>query len=470
MYTKAPDVIQSLWAAGGPPSGREVYPPKPGEKVILYFHGGSYVGGSAHPDEYVTGILRNILRYTDLGARPNASQRDAPSRTHGHSRNGSRTKPRSRRASTASAEAKAEAEAEADSESIPAPPPAFISRALSVEYRLSSTHPLTPANPFPAALLDAISAYNYLVRIVGFKPENIRILGDSAGGNLALALTRYLVERQEELSGGSDDAVHALSPPGGLILLSPWCDLGSSHDVPRRQTWFSQWIPWSWPQLDLSLVTDYDPPPHANDYAKNAYIGPYGMGGADINRYVSPGSISFLANVNFLPPGDTDQTAQNKESRQPQGWPRTLISAGGSENLLPQIHVLRNRMFRDLGEDRGRGNHSRAGALHPNDASSDIELEELGEELERLGRQVREGRVIGQGRSRSRSESHNPNHQTGKVRYLEAPDVPHDFLLFPWMEPQWRETMNSIVSWVGSFTCLFFCFDSSRSLRIQPGR
>jgi len=52
-------------------------------------------------------------------------------------------------------------------------------RVLSVNYRLA------PEHPYPAALQDCTKAYQWLLR-QGFKPSNIIIAGDSAGGNLTL--------------------------------------------------------------------------------------------------------------------------------------------------------------------------------------------------------------------------------------------------------------------------------------------
>jgi acetyl esterase/lipase len=52
-------------------------------------------------------------------------------------------------------------------------------RVLSVNYRLA------PEHPYPAGLQDCTKAYQWLLR-QGFKPSNIIIAGDSAGGNLTL--------------------------------------------------------------------------------------------------------------------------------------------------------------------------------------------------------------------------------------------------------------------------------------------
>ena len=86
-------------------------------------------------------------------------------------------------------------------------------RALTFCYRLA------PRHPYPAQLEDALRAYDYL-RKVGYPARKIALVGESAGGNLALALTRRLMERGDE-------------PPAGLALLSPWVDLAQAGESYR---------------------------------------------------------------------------------------------------------------------------------------------------------------------------------------------------------------------------------------------
>ncbi len=79
---------------------------------------------------------------------------------------------------------------------------------LSFDYRLA------PENPYPAALEDAMKAWDYLM-LLGYGARDVIVAGDSAGGNLALALVHKLKEEERLL-------------PRGLVLMSPWTDLTSS--------------------------------------------------------------------------------------------------------------------------------------------------------------------------------------------------------------------------------------------------
>ena len=79
---------------------------------------------------------------------------------------------------------------------------------LSFDYRLA------PEHPYPAALEDAMKAWNYLM-LMGYGARDVIVAGESAGGNLALALTLKLKEEGRIL-------------PRGLVLMSPWTDLTSS--------------------------------------------------------------------------------------------------------------------------------------------------------------------------------------------------------------------------------------------------
>ena len=81
---------------------------------------------------------------------------------------------------------------------------------LSVDYRVA------PEDPYPAALEDAYAAYQWLLEM-GCRGSQIIVVGDSAGGGLALALGLYLKDKGEPL-------------PKKLVLMSPWTDLAATGD------------------------------------------------------------------------------------------------------------------------------------------------------------------------------------------------------------------------------------------------
>lgn len=80
---------------------------------------------------------------------------------------------------------------------------------FSLQYRLSGWG---GQSPFPAALQDAVTAYLYLTRELGVPSENIVLCGDSAGGNLMIALLRYISEFGAQLSIGQPKAATFAAP------------------------------------------------------------------------------------------------------------------------------------------------------------------------------------------------------------------------------------------------------------------
>lgn len=69
-------------------------------------------------------------------------------------------------------------------------------RVLSVNYRLA------PEHPFPAAVDDCMTAYQWLLD-QGIQPNNILIAGDSAGGNLTLVTILNLHDKGMPLPRGA---------------------------------------------------------------------------------------------------------------------------------------------------------------------------------------------------------------------------------------------------------------------------
>jgi monoterpene epsilon-lactone hydrolase len=81
-------------------------------------------------------------------------------------------------------------------------------RALLLDYRLA------PEHPFPAALEDAVAAFQWLLG-EGFAPGRIVLAGDSAGGGLTVATLLTLRDR-------------GLPRPAAGVCISPWVDLTNS--------------------------------------------------------------------------------------------------------------------------------------------------------------------------------------------------------------------------------------------------
>ena len=81
-------------------------------------------------------------------------------------------------------------------------------KAIHIDYRLA------PEHPYPAAVEDAIEAYEWLQK-KGFPAEKIIFMGDSAGGGLLIATMLELKNR-------------GMSLPNAAVCMSPWVDLSFS--------------------------------------------------------------------------------------------------------------------------------------------------------------------------------------------------------------------------------------------------
>ncbi|UZJ55963.1 hypothetical protein CBS101457_005283 [Exobasidium rhododendri] len=178
-----------------------------GEKVVYHLHGGAYWIGTAHEKDVTSAVNMEVLRALDKIYQARLPEKQS----------------------------KEDGLVAVDPMPSPKPPnggpashmngsggPAsggHCKRSFSLDYRLC-----VPEKPemgsYPAALLDALAGYRYLVQECGFEPRNIIIAGDSAGGNLGLALCRYLRDTKVEEMAGA------------LVLLSPWADASRSHSGP----------------------------------------------------------------------------------------------------------------------------------------------------------------------------------------------------------------------------------------------
>lgn len=150
--------------------------------------------------------------------------------------------------------------------------------ALSLGYRLA------PEHPYPAAVDDCVTAYHWLLA-QGFEPGRIVVAGDSAGGNLALALLLRLRDEGAPL-------------PAGAVLLSPITDLGLS----------------------------------AASHATRRALDPY-MAGADPGRFITA----------YVGSQDPQQPYLSPHTADLHGLPPLLVHVGDHEVLLDDAVCLGER-------------------------------------------------------------------------------------------------------------------------------
>ncbi len=150
-------------------------------------------------------------------------------------------------------------------------------RLLVLDYRLA------PEHPFPAALDDALAAYRWLAANAAGRHV---VMGDSAGGGLALALLLRLRDA-------------GLAPPDAAVVLSPWTDLALTG---------------------ASLQTNAEADPMLNADDLPAFAADYLAGADPRNPYASPLY------------GD------------PTGLPPTLIHVGGDEILYDDAVRMAEKM------------------------------------------------------------------------------------------------------------------------------
>ncbi|KAF7729980.1 hypothetical protein EC973_003393 [Apophysomyces ossiformis] len=162
-------------------------------------------------------------------------------------------------------------------------------KLLAVNYRLS------PEVRFPGQLYDAVQTFFHLIdEGLGYKAENILLMGDSAGAGLCLAMMLYLRD-------------HGLPQPEGAVLLSPWVDMTYSYP--------------SW--NDASLY-DYLPPrPKASHHLNPALF------------YLHPDQFDSLIRHPYVSPIFTDHF---------EHLPPMLIQSGGCDTLRDEIRDIASKI------------------------------------------------------------------------------------------------------------------------------
>lgn len=104
---------------------------------------------------------------------------------------------------------------------------------------------LAPEHPYPAALDDCMAAYDGLLNM-GYTPDQIAVAGDSAGGQLALALCLALASK-------------GIPGPAVLMLYSPLTDLTYQGESFKTKAGIDPMLKTSWAEFGAQAYAgDHD--------------------------------------------------------------------------------------------------------------------------------------------------------------------------------------------------------------------
>lgn len=262
-----------------------------GEKVVYHLHGGAYWIGTAHEKDVTAAVNMQVLRALNVIYDSRLPESQSKDEGHTAAKNGihpSNDDTANHNSNRSGGHCK---------------------RSFSLDYRLC-----VPGKPemgsFPAALIDALAGYRYLLNECGFEAKNVIVAGDSAGGNLGLAMCRYI--RDEKIA----------EMPGAMVLLSPWADASRSHSGPRQA-----------PNQFSSVVRNgncdiISPSVGFRNTAVSALLGRLAARETYHNPYISSISLQLA--------GDKGGTGPNWGF---EGFPRRIYICTGSAELSYDQHL-----------------------------------------------------------------------------------------------------------------------------------
>jgi acetyl esterase/lipase len=198
---------------------------------------------------------------------------------------------------------------------------------FALDYRLA------PESIFPTQLDDTNYAWRYLTVDMGIDANNVVIMGDSAGGHLALSFlvnlrsplvslgeSRFGFEEIEQTATKRKGPVTKLLIPGGLVMISPWLSLYSSP-ASHRQNAYSDVITGS---LLIDVAARRLLGPSHPDIASHRYHSQYGY-------------MRTLPHIEFLTP----DPAINWKEVLPE-W--VFVAAGQDEVMIDDIRSWASQM------------------------------------------------------------------------------------------------------------------------------
>lgn len=158
-----------------------------------------------------------------------------------------------------------------------------------LDYRVA------PAHYYPAALDDALEGWELLLK-KGYEEKDITVIGDSAGGNLTLALMLKLKELGKAL-------------PGKAVVMSPWADMTASGES------------------------------YLNNFNRDVMFG----GKNELSKDMVE---TFLKSPIFSYFGDADRKNPlvSPVFGDYSGFPKTLFTVGGDEILLSDTLTIKEKM------------------------------------------------------------------------------------------------------------------------------
>lgn len=167
----------------------------------------------------------------------------------------------------------------------------------NINYRVA------PKHTFPAARDDAERIWTYLTEEQGIDPKRIVVVGDSAGGNLTLALTAKLRDDARPL-------------PLALVCMSPWADLAANGRTYKEDA----------PHINADALFGR---PRKRTYEEH-------------KKYLVDTICSPYA-------GDTprDNPELSPVYQQYHGFPQTLIVTGGAEILLADSETIAAKLEKE---------------------------------------------------------------------------------------------------------------------------
>lgn len=154
------------------------------------------------------------------------------------------------------------------------------------------TYTLTPHASYPTQLSQAVEALRYVLEDLGRQPQEVILAGDSAGGNLCVAILSHLMHPSDNVP-----KLEVQTSLRGMILMSPWISFKTT-----------------WPSMTRNLDKDIDSLDALHEWSSDY------LSGRASDNYVEP----------ILAPRDWWTTAPVN---------RTLVVAGENEVFLDPITV-----------------------------------------------------------------------------------------------------------------------------------